>query len=137
MSYFKNIKLENYRNFNTSSFEFNNRCNIIVGSNGAGKTNLLESLSLFEKGKGFRKDKIDNLINFDSNLTRFNINGVFINDSNQYDISTFNEINNDKFIKKIFINNNDDRDSLNILRIYCHLFISFQKWKGFLFHLHL
>ena len=112
MSYFKNIKLENYRNFNTSAFEFNNRCNIIVGSNGAGKTNLLESLSLFEKGKGFRKDKIDNLINFDSNLTRFNINGVFINDSNQYDISTFNEINNDKFIKKIFINNNDDRDSL-------------------------
>ena len=112
MSYFKNIKLENYRNFNTSSFEFNNRCNIIVGSNGAGKTNLLEWLSLFEKGKGFRKDKIDNLINFDSNLTRFNINGVFINDSNQYDISTFNEINNDKFIKKIFINNNDDRDSL-------------------------
>ena len=112
MSYFKNIKLENYRNFNRSSFEFNNRCNIIIGSNGAGKTNLLESLSLFEKGKGFRKDKIDNLVNFDSKLKRFNISGIFINDSNQYNISTYNEINNDKFIKKISINNNNDRDTL-------------------------
>ena len=62
MSYFRNISLNNYRNFTNSSFEFDNFCNIILGQNGSGKTNLLESLSLVEKGRGLRKEKISNLL---------------------------------------------------------------------------
>ena len=67
MGYFRSIKLKNYRNFLDSSFEFDEKCNIIIGKNGSGKTNVLESLSLFEKGKGFRKEKLINLVNYEAN----------------------------------------------------------------------
>ena len=123
MSYFKNITLENYRNFSKSNFEFNSECNIIVGSNGTGKTNILESLSLFEKGKGFRKDRIDNLINFDSKNLKFNISSTFIHDDNDYSLSVFNENHNEKFIKKILINNNNDKESLKFFEnILCFIY---------------
>ena len=66
MGYFKEINLYNYRNFENFFLEFKNGCNIILGKNGSGKTNILESLSLLEKGRGFRKEKIENLINFNN-----------------------------------------------------------------------
>ena len=55
LNFFQNIKLENYRNFNYFEIDFTSGCNILIGKNGSGKTNILESISLFEKGRGFRK----------------------------------------------------------------------------------
>ena len=113
MSYFRNISLNNYRNFTNSSFEFDNFCNIILGQNGSGKTNLLESLSLVEKGRGLRKEKISNLIKNPSSIKNFNITCNFINNSSAYQVNVFNEIKNDKNYKKTLINGSDDLDSLN------------------------
>ena len=61
MGYFKNIKLNCFRNFNECQLEFSDKCNVFFGKNGCGKTNLLEALSLCTKGRGIRKDKIKNL----------------------------------------------------------------------------
>ena len=63
MNFFQNIKLENYRNFIYFKTDFILGCNILIGKNGSGKTNILESISLFEKGRGLRKDNINNLVN--------------------------------------------------------------------------
>ena len=55
------MKFENFRNFKDLNLDFSKRCNVFYGSNGCGKTNLLEAISIFSKGRGLRKDKIFNL----------------------------------------------------------------------------
>ena len=62
MGNFKNIKLVNFRNFENYSLTFSNNCNVLFGKNGSGKTNILEGISLFSKGRGLRKDKISNIL---------------------------------------------------------------------------
>ena len=94
MGYFKHINFNNYRNFKNSSFSFSSDCNIIFGKNGSGKTNILEGISLFEKGRGFRKDKIRNLINFFNSNDFFNINAAFEHNNNIYNINVSNNEKN-------------------------------------------
>ena len=110
MGYFKNIKLLNYRNFSKSHFDFNNSCNVLIGNNGSGKTNILEAISLFEKGRGFRKEKIPNLINFNNSNQSFKIESIFINQKNEYNIKVFNS---EKNLKKISINDTYEKESIN------------------------
>lgn len=112
MGHFRSIKLKNYRNFLDSSFEFDDKCNIIIGKNGSGKTNVLESLSLFEKGRGFRKEKIINLVNYETNEKNFNIRSIFHHEDTDYTVDVSNIDKNEKNLKKIFINNSSDVDSL-------------------------
>jgi len=112
LGYFRSIKLKNYRNFLDSSFEFDDKCNIIIGKNGSGKTNVLESLSLFEKGRGFRKEKIINLVNYETNEKNFNIRSIFHHEGTDYTVNVSNIDKNEKNLKKIFINNSSDVDSL-------------------------
>ena len=93
MSYFQSLKLENYRNFKNFETCFVPGCNVLIGKNGSGKSNILESISLFEKGKGFRNDKIKNFINYKSNSNNFNITSVFIDEKIEINLSLFNLIN--------------------------------------------
>ena len=86
MNFFEKIKLENFRNFKELSINFNNKCNIILGPNGSGKTNLLESISLFEKGRGFRKDLLKNMINDNNQDNMFLINSNFIAQENNLNL---------------------------------------------------
>ena len=96
MGYFKEISLNNYRNFENFFLEFKNGCNIILGNNGSGKTNILESLSLLEKGRGFRKEKIENLINFNNSHKDFKIFSLFNNENINFTISAFSLNQNKK-----------------------------------------
>ena len=57
MGYFKNIQLNNFRNFDEFQLEFSDKCNVLFGKNGYGKTNLLESIYLSSFGKSFRTTK--------------------------------------------------------------------------------
>ena len=50
----KNLKLNNYRNYTKAEIFFDPNLNIIVGKNGIGKTNILESLILISNTKSFR-----------------------------------------------------------------------------------
>ena len=109
MVYFKNINFDNYRNFLKSSFSFEKRCNVIVGKNGSGKTNILEGISLFEKGRGFRKEKINNFININNLDKGFKINSTFQNHEINFKINVFNS---DKNLKKLSVNNNFDKESI-------------------------
>ena len=109
MGYFKNINFNNYRNFVKSSFSFDKGCNVIIGKNGSGKTNVLEGISLFEKGRGFRKEKIHYLINIDNMDQGFNIQSTFQNKKIDFEINVFNS---DKNIKKLSINNSVEIESI-------------------------
>jgi DNA replication and repair protein RecF len=54
MQHLLDIRLQNYRSYGTASFEFDPGVNIIVGPNGSGKTNLLESIQLICEGSSYR-----------------------------------------------------------------------------------
>jgi len=113
LSYFRDIRLINYRNFKDYSLEFTKNCNVLFGTNGSGKTNILEALSLFTKGRGIRKDQIKNFIKKNENN--------FINFSNfkQFDDSIELKVNsekkNNKIIKKIFLNNDSSKKTIDHL----------------------
>lgn len=49
------IVLSSFRNHRDTTLEGTGRFNLLVGENGAGKTNVLEALSLFAPGRGLRR----------------------------------------------------------------------------------
>ncbi len=51
----KKIKLQNYRNISSATVEFSPGVNVIYGENAQGKTNLLEAVYTFARGKSFRR----------------------------------------------------------------------------------
>ena len=58
----KNIKIQNFRNYETLQIDFNDNINIVYGQNGAGKTNLLESIYVLAFTKSHRFFIGNNLI---------------------------------------------------------------------------
>lgn len=75
-----NIILENYRNIENLSLDFDN-VNIIYGENAQGKTNLIEAVYLFTGAKSFRGVKDKELIKFGSDFSKLKID--FVNNSRQ------------------------------------------------------
>ena len=49
------LMLQNFRSYAYTSLDFDHRLIAFTGDNGAGKTNLLEALSLFTPGRGLRR----------------------------------------------------------------------------------
>ncbi len=49
----KSIALINYKNFDSASFEFDPKINCLVGPNGVGKTNILDSIYHLSFGKSY------------------------------------------------------------------------------------
>jgi DNA replication and repair protein RecF len=62
----RRIATENFRNLGPATIEFHPRTNLIVGRNGQGKTNLLESIYLLATTKSFRTPRVANVFRFDS-----------------------------------------------------------------------
>ncbi len=89
---------------------FSNSCNVFYGKNGTGKTNLLEAISLFSKGRGLKKDKITNIIKKHSN--KFHIKSDFYNNNIKYNLITESINKNDKQVKSLKINNDSSKDAL-------------------------
>ena len=97
----KNIKLVNYRNYNSLNLDFNDKINIIIGNNAQGKTNILESIYVLALTKSYDKAVDKNLIMFNEKFLR--INGlVNINSYNK----NFEVLINESY-KKVKINNNE------------------------------
>lgn len=59
------LRLQQFRSYTDATFEFGAGVNIIVGPNGSGKTNLLESLQMLATGKSYRVQDAD-LVLFDA-----------------------------------------------------------------------
>jgi DNA replication and repair protein RecF len=51
--YLKTLNLINYKNFKNQTFEFNSKVNCFVGSNGVGKTNILDAIYHLSFGKSY------------------------------------------------------------------------------------
>ena len=51
--YITKLKLDNFRNYRQLSVELDQRHVVLTGSNGAGKTNLLEAVSFLSPGLSF------------------------------------------------------------------------------------
>ena len=116
MVYFTKIHLSNFRNFLSYELNLNKNCNIFYGKNGSGKTNILESLSLFGRGRGFRNDKIKNLINISSE--KFSITSDLNINNNTYNLILSSEIINNKHKKKILINDDDTVETKKYLETH-------------------
>lgn len=59
----KNISINNFRNYEKLSLDFNDNINIFIGNNGEGKTNLLEAIYVLAVTKSHRSYIDKNLIN--------------------------------------------------------------------------
>jgi DNA replication and repair protein RecF len=68
----KNISLENFRNYSKYSLEFpeDKNLTILVGDNGLGKTNLLESIYLLSLGKSFRSKNNEDIVEWEKDYFR-------------------------------------------------------------------
>ena len=51
------LQLVNFRNYDNLHINFNPKVNLLVGKNGQGKTNIVESIYMLSFGKSFRTNK--------------------------------------------------------------------------------
>ncbi|MEI6481541.1 MAG: DNA replication and repair protein RecF [Candidatus Saccharibacteria bacterium] len=63
------LRLQSFRSYDNSAFEFSPGVNIIVGPNASGKTNLLEAVLVISRGSSYRGHDTD-LISYDKPWTR-------------------------------------------------------------------
>ena len=71
--YIKKVKLENFRNYDTSEIIFNKNLNNIFGDNAQGKTNILEAIFICGLGKSFRTNQDKELININKEFAKVEI----------------------------------------------------------------
>lgn len=67
--YLKRLSLQNFRNYEKSTFEFD-RKTLIIGPNTSGKSNLIEAISFLSNGKSFKTDKDIQSIEFNKDIGR-------------------------------------------------------------------
>lgn len=63
------LTLENFRSYPKKTFGFSPQVNLILGHNGSGKTNILESIFFLASGKSFRSSSAAQLISWDQSYT--------------------------------------------------------------------
>lgn len=71
-AYCKILRLENYRNFSSLTIDTENKPLILIGENGSGKTNILESISLMSSGRGLRAAKLEEICKYGFDNWRVN-----------------------------------------------------------------
>ena len=75
------LVLNNYRSYEKLRIDTNSVKNIIItGDNGAGKTNILEAISMFSMSGPFRKAKLAQLGKLESSNPVFTISSQIKND---------------------------------------------------------
>ena len=109
----EHLKLTNFRNYSSQEFKFNKNINIIIGSNGEGKTNILESIYVLSLTKTNRYGLEDNLIKFNEEIAK--VEGIIRRD----DLIQKQEIKITKKKKQIFINNKEMRRIRDYISNFC------------------
>jgi DNA replication and repair protein RecF len=61
--YLSRLRLSAFRNYTAAALDLDGRHLVLTGANGAGKTNLLEAVSLLSPGRGLRRASFDTLAN--------------------------------------------------------------------------
>lgn len=62
----KRFKAENFRNIEKCDIEFTDGVNLIYGGNALGKTNVIEGIYLFSRGRSFRTAQEKDMIKYDA-----------------------------------------------------------------------
>lgn len=60
--YISRLRLNQFRNYASMALDLDQRHVVLTGANGAGKTNLLEAVSLFSPGRGLRRAPFESLV---------------------------------------------------------------------------
>lgn len=109
----EHLKLTNFRNYSSLEIDFNNNVNIIIGDNGKGKTNILESIYVLSLTKTHRYGVEENLIKFNEEIAK--IEGIVRRD----DLIKKQEVHLTKKKKQIFINNKEMRRIRDYISNFC------------------
>ena len=72
--YCKKIKYQNYRNIECAEVSLHDGVNVFIGNNAQGKTNAIEAVYYFARGKSFRGAKDKELIRMGAELARVEMN---------------------------------------------------------------
>ena len=75
--YIESLKLKRFRNYSNQMFELKNGMNLILGDNGIGKTNLLESIYLLSTTRSHRNDDEKDMISFNEEFA--SVEGIVVN----------------------------------------------------------
>ena len=96
------LKLSNYRNHKFLQINPTKNIILISGKNGAGKTNVLESISLFDSNTGFRNAKLSELIRNDliGPKELFGVNLKVFTDNKNFDVG-FGLKDESNLVKKV------------------------------------
>tara|TARA_B100001175_G_scaffold305366_1_gene302370 strand:+ start:413 stop:1474 length:1062 start_codon:yes stop_codon:yes gene_type:complete len=94
------LSLRNLRNIRKADLTLNQKTNIIIGENAAGKTTILESIDILSRGKSFRTNKFENLVSH--NEEEFYV-GAIVGESN---IKL--ELKKEKNKTKVLVNNKEE-----------------------------
>ena len=69
----KRFKAENFRNIEKCDIEFTDGVNLIYGGNALGKTNVIEGIYLFSRGRSFRTAQEKDMVKYDAAGFRISI----------------------------------------------------------------
>lgn len=116
--YISNLKMYNFRNYDTLFLEFNKNINIIIGNNGQGKTNLLEAIYVLGLTKSHRSFIDNNLIKKNKSNCKINCNLIKNNILTKLEISIENKKKVLKIDNNILSKNSDYISNMNIIIFY-------------------
>ena len=60
--FLEKISIKKLRNIKEADLQLNKRTNVIIGENAAGKTSFLEAIDILSRGRSFRTNKLDSLV---------------------------------------------------------------------------
>lgn len=109
----KRIKLTNFRSHQNFSEEFSN-LTIIIGPNGVGKTNIIESILLASTTKSHRTNYDRELIAWENDYTRTEID--LLNDGEKINLATF--ITTNPIFSKSYLLNNAPKKASEIVGLF-------------------
>ena len=83
----KSLKLINFRSHSDFSLSLSGKPLAIIGDNGAGKTNILEAISLLSPGRGMRNSKFSEMVK-DDNSMPWGVNFNILSNGKNYEVSS-------------------------------------------------
>lgn len=83
----KSLKLINFRSHSDFSLNLSGKPLAIIGDNGAGKTNILEAISLLSPGRGMRNSKFSEMVK-DDNSMPWGVNFNILSNGKNYEVSS-------------------------------------------------
>ena len=109
----RDIKLLNFRNYDDLNLEFSDNINIIIGNNGEGKTNILESVYVLSLTKSNRYGYDNDLIKFNKEYLK--VEGNVIDD----DLLRKFSVSLSKNKKNVYINGKEIKKVSDYISNFC------------------